>query len=30
MDIPMSTWTAHSAVLKDLKHQRRIDDYVEP
>ena len=30
MDIPMSTWTEHSAVLKDLKHQRRIDDYVEP
>lgn len=30
MDIPISTWTAHSAVLKDLKHQRRIDDYVEP
>jgi len=30
MDIPMSTWTNHSEVLKDLKHQRRIDDYVEP
>jgi len=30
MDIPMSTWTAHSAILKDLKVQRRIDDYVEP
>lgn len=30
MDIPMSTWTAHSAILRDLKMQRRIDDYVEP
>lgn len=30
MDIPISTWTHHSAVLQDLKHQRRIDDYVEP
>ncbi|NLX47633.1 MAG: hypothetical protein GXY70_05660 [Euryarchaeota archaeon] len=28
MDIPISTWTYHSEVLKDLKHQRRIDDYV--
>lgn len=30
MDIPMSTWTKHSAILRDLKTQRRIDDYVEP
>lgn len=30
MDIPMSTWTRHSAILRDLKTQRRIDDYVEP
>ncbi len=30
MDIPMSTWTDHSAILTDLKIQRRIDDYVEP
>ncbi len=30
MDIPMGTWTAHSAILRDLKIQRRIDDYVEP
>jgi len=28
MDIPIPTWTNHSAVLQDLKHQRRLDDYV--
>lgn len=28
MDIPIPTWTSRSAVLQDLKHQRRLDDYV--
>jgi hypothetical protein len=28
MDIPTSTWVNHSEVLKDMKHQRRLDDYV--
>jgi hypothetical protein len=28
MDIPIPTWMNHSAVLQDMKHQRRLDDYV--
>jgi hypothetical protein len=28
MDIPIPTWMDHSAVLQDIKHQRRLDDYV--